>query len=616
VPRHSETILAAIKQAVDIVALAGQYREVHRHGSKSRILCPFHDDHKPSLDLNPERQSFKCWACGAYGDIFDLVRVFERVEFPEATRMLAERAGIALDTPADRSDGPEGLSKSDLLAVMDWAQKRFAAALGASDEARAYVAERGITAESVTRFGLGLAPDERDWLQRRAVRDGQDPALLEPAGLIARNADNPLTRDKFRGRLMFPIRDFGGRTIAFGGRLLPATEQRLTRDGLSAPKYLNSPETRLFQKSRVLYAADLAREAARTEGWVAVVEGYTDAIAAHQAGLANVVGTMGTAFGDEHIQSLRRLAEKVVLLFDGDEAGQNAADKALVLFLAHELDVRILTLPEGLDPAEFLQARGAEAFRELVQHSVDPLDFAINRAAARFDFASPEGARQAAEWVLAILARMPKARSNTVDLKVGKALSSLGSRLRLPVADLQRRLRQLVRPIRKVTETPQAYTPIRAAELDPLDRELVEIVLNEPATVALVVTVIPVASLRDTSLRAILEACYDVYREGELPSYDRVASRLDDPAIRALAAEARAADPLPLPNGMDPPPPDVRLKHLLQRIAERQRNDRLRQLDAALAETDSNTEPQEHEKLRLERLRLTLQRPLACGRGH
>jgi len=608
VPRHSEATLAAIKNAVDIVTLVGEYLPLHRSGSKFKALCPFHDDHNPSMELNPDRQSFKCWSCGAGGDIFDFVKDYERVDFPEALRMLADRAGVALGEP-DAPAAP-GLSKVELLAVTAWAESAFAGALAESADARAYLEGRGISPGSAASFRLGYAPESRDWLVARARKAGISAAALERVGLIVRSEKNPIPHERFRGRLIFPIHDPRGRTLGFGGRILPAIEQQMAGSGRRVAKYLNSPETPLFQKRRILYGGDLARPAARAEGWVAVVEGYTDVIAAHQVGLSNVVGTLGTALGDDHVTALRRLADRSVLVFDGDEAGQKAADRSLELFLGHEVDVRVLTLPEHLDPCDFLLSEGAAPFREMVEHAVDPLSFAINRASDQFDFASPEGSRQAAEWVLAILARVPENRAGAgLDLKVAKALDTLSRKLSVPVADLKRRLAQVRKPARPAPTpaappfevatgrdggpTPAAAgPPIRMADLDPIDRELVQFALNEPAVVGQLITRVMVASLGDAPLRAILQACYDLHGEGSTPTFDRVTSRLDDPALRALAAGLLLPiEPAPLTEGTRQAPPEIRLAGVLAGFDERDRRARLKDVQAALAETDAETDP-------------------------
>ena len=540
-PRHPDTILATIKQNVDIVALAGDYGlALHRAGSKFKALCPFHDDHNPSLELNPDRQTYKCWSCGAGGDVFDFVVAYDRVEFPEALRMLAERAGIALETVEERADSPSsGPSKSDLLAVMAWAEAEFAAALRNSSEARDYLESRGISAEMVERFRLGFAPDSRDWLGGRARRPGFGLPVLEAAGLVARAEDSNITRDRFRGRLIFPIHDSRGRAIAFGGRILPEVEKKLAESGRGIAKYLNSPETPLFQKRRNLYGADLARDPARKAGWVAVVEGYTDVIAAHQVGLSNVVGTLGTALGDDHVTALRRMADRVVLVFDGDEAGQKAADRSLEIFLGHEVDLRVLTLPEGLDPCDFLLSEGSEPFRALADSAADPLEFAIDRARSRFDFESAEGARQAADWVLSILAKIPSRSSGGLEMKSAKALDILSRLLNVSVLDLNRRLRQLRKPapmaLRAESTAEPATPPIRIKDLDKTDVELIRIVLNDPDVIPRIITRIAVCNLRDIPLRTILAAAYDVHAEGSAAEFTRIASRLGE-AERSLAA--------------------------------------------------------------------------------
>jgi DNA primase len=635
VPRQSDATKAAIKNAIDIVALVGEHLPLRRTGSKYKALCPFHDDHNPSLEVNPERQSFKCWGCGVGGDVFDFVKIYEKVDFAEALRMLAERAGIELERPTEQVRGDAARpSRTELLAVLAWAEERFCAAFSTSSAARSYVQRRGLDSATVERFRLGYAPLERGWMLSEARGAGIAVDLLEQAGLVARADDSSgLIRERFRGRLIFPIHDEQGRPIGFGGRILPEAEQVLTAQGKSVAKYLNSPETPLFQKRRVLYSANLARAAARELGWVAVVEGYTDVMAAHQVGFCNVVATLGTALGAEHVQGLRRLAERVVLVFDGDPAGQLAADRALEFFIAHQLDVRIVNLPAGRDPCDFLLAEGAEAFRGLVERAADPLTFVLERARLRFDLGSIEGVRRAAEWVLELLSRSPVSSGIGMDLKVAKALDSLAQRLGLPVDPLRRRLAELKRSARKpqpASLRPSNHIPttVSAAgpeggssspgagpggllgNFDPLDRELVEVVLNEPTAVSLLASRVAVSELRDPSLRAILQVCYDLREEGDSPSYEKVMLRLDDPQARAVAAALiLPIDPAPLPAEVRPAPWRERLEGVLVRLAERERQRRLRDLRQALMVTNAASEPEAHRALQLEHRRLMNQRP-------
>lgn len=630
-PRHSEATLAAIKQAVDIVALVGENLTLHRSGSKFKVLCPFHDDHNPSLELNPERQSFKCWSCGAGGDVFDFVKDYFRVDFPEALLMLAERAGVALEN-APVGATAKGPSKRELLAVNEWAQTIYSEALGRDPKILAYVEERGISPESAARFHLGYAPEDRDWLSARARKAGFSLEVLERAGLIVRSKESPgLTRERFRGRLMFPIHDLRGRTLGFGGRILPQVERSLAAAGKNIAKYLNSPETPLFQKRKILYAADLALAPAREMGWTAVVEGYTDVLAAHQVGLGNVVGTLGTALGDDHVLMLRRLADRVVLIFDGDDAGQAAADRSLELFLAHEVDVRVLTLPAKLDPCEFLLAEGAEAFRALVDQAVDPMAFAIRRAEGRFDLNSFEDSRRAAEWVLSILARVPKSNRVGMDIKIARALDSLSQRLRVPVDLLKQTLKRLQTSASAAASAASSRNPvgpesaaatgggepataptapIRLADLDPFGRELLEIVLNQPNVVGRLISRVAVASIRDAPLRAILQACYDLHGEGLTPTFDRVALRLDDAATRALAAGLLLPmDPAPMPDYAQPAPWEDCLAGVLGRLAQRDWHDHLQDLKDALKETDPTARPEEYQALQRELYRHHSMRP-------
>lgn len=595
--RHAENTLAAVKAAVDIATLAGEYVRVERSGRALKALCPFHDDHNPSMELNPDRQSFKCWVCGAGGDVFDFLQRVERIEFPEALRMLAERAGITLDAPEAR-EREAGASKSDLLACCAWAESAYFAALPADKHASEYLERRGITAASVERFRLGYAPTARDWLMGQARRAGFSVETLDRAGLVARNPETNIWRERFRGRLIFPIHDFQGRAIGFGGRILPEAAKKAAEAGMHVAKYLNSPETPLFQKRRQLYAADLARQPARDAQAVIVVEGYTDVVALHQAGIANAVAALGTALGDDHVVNLRRLADRVVLVLDGDDAGQAAADKVLSMFLAHDLDFRLLTLPDGEDPAEAVAGRGAEGFRTLMDGAEDPLDFALRRAEARHDFQTVEGTRRGAEAVLAALAKVPRSSAVSQDLKLGKALDALSRRSGLAVADLKRNLNRLRAQPEGKAPTPPADAsaaqapPIRPETLDRLDRELVELVLGEPALIGEVITRVMPSMLRDLPLRQILQSCYDLHGEGLPAGFDRVSLRLRDPAVRSLAAglSAPVAEAQPLSAEAVPASTRVRLDGLLTRLDARGRHARQSELLHAYHEAMADPE--------------------------
>jgi len=621
VARHSETTLSAIKSAVDIVALVGEYLALRRVGTKYKALCPFHDDHNPSLEVNPERQSYKCWSCGAGGDIFDFVQKREHVEFPEALRMLADRAGIALESPPTAST-PRGPLKSDLLEVNAWAEEVYAKSLvGGSNEALDYVDRRGLSPASVERFRLGYAPTARGWLLDQARRKRVDMDVLEQAGLVSRPPESPgLVRERFRGRLMFPIHDDRGRTVGFGGRILPNVERAIVAEGKQVAKYLNTPETSLFHKRSILYAADLARNAVRDAGWVAVVEGYTDVIAAHQVGVCNVVGTLGTAFGEDHLGMLRRLNDRrVVLVFDGDDAGQNAADRALEFFLASELELHVLTLTAGLDPCDFLLKEGADEFRRLAEQAPGALTYLVKRASARFDLDSIEGSRRAAEWVFGIVNRVPQTHYLGLNYKKAKVLDNLAGRFQITSETLNDLRKQLPRPYSgsrrtsvagSAADASTAAAPIRQSDLDRTDLELIQIVLSEPSALKLLIPRVEVSSLKDAPLRTILQACYDLESEGKSPSSENLMLRLDDPAIRELVAGLIAPMALstpelsPLTDRVRLAPWNVRLEKMLFVLEERERQKQLRDLKRSLEEIDQHTDPDAYRAIKLEHQRL------------
>ena len=362
-----------VRQATDLVDLVSRSIQLRRQGRMYVGLCPWHDDARPSLQVNPDRQTWKCWVCDVGGDVFSFVMKREGVDFPEAIRILADRAGINLSPQGHKKATPGGPDdKQTLYRAMAWAEEQYHRCLLESPEAepaRRYLDERGIQHESILRFHLGFSPPGWQWLLDRARTTTFSPAVLDAAGLLGKTQDGQRHVDRFRGRLIFSIRDTEHRPIAFGGRILP--QLSATKE---AAKYINSPETRLFTKSNHLYGLDIVRAATKSDPHIIVVEGYTDVIMAHQQGLNNVVAALGTAVGERHVSILRRFADRITLVLDGDEAGQRRTNEVLELFVAAQVDLRVLTLPSGLDPCDFLRDHGRAAFDELLLHAVDALD--------------------------------------------------------------------------------------------------------------------------------------------------------------------------------------------------------------------------------------------------
>ncbi len=384
-----------VLEATDLVRLIGEQVSLKRAGREYKCICPFHDDHNPSMCVVPHKQIYHCFVCGAGGDALSFAINYHKMSFREALQFLADRAGITLSPPPRRSgpsgtpEGeaePAGISRGALLDANGVAQSFFVGILRHAEHgaaARAILERRGVSPAMIEQFGLGASPDRWDGLALTLANKGLDQNAYLSAGLLKQRENGSGVYDSLRNRLTFPIHDSLGRVIAFGGRRVNDADE---------PKYLNSPETMLFSKSATLYALHHAAQAIRTEKTVIVCEGYMDAIACHQAGVQNAVATLGTALNAAGAHVLRRLAETIVLLFDGDEAGQRAAGRAVEVLFAEPVDVRIALMsgvppepgqPTPKDPDELLkQPRGVERFKAMIASAVDALEFRFTRLRA------------------------------------------------------------------------------------------------------------------------------------------------------------------------------------------------------------------------------------------
>ncbi len=473
-----------VRQAIDIVELVGSYLQLRREGRNFKAICPWHDDSRPSLHVNPERQSFKCWVCDIGGDIFSFTMKMENVEFPEALAMLAERAGIEVKPiRAAAGASPEADQKKLLYQAMAWAEERFHECLITAPEAepRESISPSGRFRQTVfRRYRLGFSPDRWDWLLKQALATNISPKALEAVGLVVRKQDGPGHYDRFRGRVLFPIRDVQSRPVALGGRILPQLAAE------NPAKYINSPETPLFSKSSMLYGLDSARDTIGQTRVAVVMEGYTDTIVARQFGFDNTVAVLGTALGDRHIRLLRRFADSITLVLDGDEAGQRRANEILGLFIAEQVDLRIVTLPENLDPADFLLQRGAEEFHGFLNGAVDALEHKLRMMRSKLGTTpTTHLVNVAIEEMLITMARAPRLQSGTSAqsrLREHQMLAQLSRQFNVAEEELRLRLGDLRR-------RSTARNQLAAADESPLEpvsaweRELLEIILLEPEAV-------------------------------------------------------------------------------------------------------------------------------------
>lgn len=542
-----------IRQAIDIVDLVGQTIPLRREGRMYKGLCPWHDDSRPSLQVNPDRQSFKCWVCDVGGDVFSFVMKAEGVTFPEAVAMLAQRAGIPLD-PHRAGASPQQIDeKKRLFEAMSWAETQFHKCLTDAPEAepaRRYLEQRGLTAASIQRFHLGFAPNRSSWLLDRARGTPYAPQVLEAVGLVRRREESQGYYDWFRGRVQFSIRDSQGRPVGFGGRVLPES------GNTSPAKYVNSPETSLFKKSDLLYGLDHARDAIGKAKQALVMEGYTDCIVAHQCGFPQAVAVLGTALGESHVRLLRRYgAERVLLVLDGDEAGQRRTNEILELFVAEQVDLRILTLPNDLDPCDFLLQRGPEAFQALLDQAVDALDHKFRTVTGRIgQSAGTHDLSQAVEEVLTTLAKAPRlaaAGNSAAKLKEDQVLHRL-ARMLSPggnVTAAEERLRgRLValrrqgqkRPARRPVDDSPVENPadLRVETISKLDGELLELLLLDIGSLAEIRTILPPENVSSGAVRAIYASACVLADSGQTADFSRLLLEFDDPAMKNLLVAA------------------------------------------------------------------------------
>jgi DNA primase len=399
VPLFPASFIEDLKHQADIVTVIQDYVSLKKTGATYKGLCPFHGEKTPSFHVNRDKGFFHCFGCGVGGDVIKFIELHEKVGFTDAVKMLAQRAGMTLpELEASDEQRANAVEREALLKIHEAAAAYFRQqlALPAGARVRQQIADRGILAATSDALGLGYAPPSRDGVKAALLKHGFSQPLLLRAGLVVQRDDGSIV-DRFRGRLMIPICRDTGSVIAFGGRALEADQQ---------PKYLNSPETPIYSKSRTLYGLNLSKSALRQSGFAVLVEGYFDFAQVYQAGFQAVVASCGTALTPQQAQQLRRFTSKVVLSFDPDSAGQGAAAKSCEMLVAEGFEVNVAVLPAGEDPDTFVRKHGRAGYAERLRQSVPWLDFLLDRAAARFDLKTAEGKARYVQEMLPVGARL------------------------------------------------------------------------------------------------------------------------------------------------------------------------------------------------------------------
>ena len=530
-PRIPEDILQRIRDATDIVDLISEHVQLVKKGRNYSGLCPFHDEKTPSFSVDPDRQFYHCFGCGVGGNVFKFIQEIDRVTFVEAVKFLAERTGIALP---ERS-GPsreEAAADDELYRANDLAQKYFHHLLLNDDvgaSARTYLQARGLAGDTIEHFGLGYAPSEWDALLKVAGRRGLSPQILERAGLALPRSTGSGHYDRFRDRIAFPIANLSNRTIAFGARALQPDQE---------PKYLNSPETSIYQKGRVLYGLSETRDVIRRQDAVLVVEGYMDLISLAQIGIQHVVATSGTALTEDHCRLLARFARQVVLLFDGDAAGSTAAMRALEVLLSTGLDVRVVSLPSEHDPDTFVQKHGPDALLKRAENAQSVLDFYLEQLAQQYDLSSVEGKGRAVETFKPLIAKLSKPQEA---VRRDLLLREVAQRLSVDEQALRHEVQASVGH-RPASRREGSEPPPTTAAPDPPRHELefIGLLLNFPQFIPQTAQEFVPNSLSDARTQALCRTLFDHHAHGKAIDLGMIMSELADDALARLAAQCAA----------------------------------------------------------------------------
>ncbi len=495
----SKDVIDQIRNSLDIADVIGSYIQVKRMGHVAKALCPFHKEKTPSFHINPARQAFHCFGCGVGGDVFKFVMQFENVDFPTALRLMASRAGVAIHFDEDRGGKREGPAKDELFSVNEEATARFQKELLQSPEAaeaRAYLEKRSLDVSTWKEWGIGYAPDGWDFLSGAAgPRTGTKMKALEVAGLLSTN-ENGNVYDRFRGRIMFTIRDDQGRAVGFSGRIMKPDEK-------AGGKYINTPESPVFRKSRILFGLDKVRHHIKDTRKVLLCEGQIDCIRCHLAGFNHTVASQGTAFTEEHARLIKRYADHVVIVLDADAAGQTAALKSAGLLVAEGLAVSLASLPVGEDPDSLIVKGGPEAFADVLKKVHTPMGFLLQRLKEGERFHSQEGLLLASRQVIDLASHAQSA------IQTEQMLREAAAGLNVGFDSLQRDLRATLQKPYRPKSAVESVVPVALEKpiVRPVDEVELAVLLGtrrDPELAGLVRRWLPYPLISDPVCRAVV----------------------------------------------------------------------------------------------------------------
>lgn len=519
IPQHK---VDEIREATDIVELISDYVTLKKKGQSFFGLCPFHNEKTPSFNVHPEKQIFHCFGCGAGGNAVTFLMRYENSLFPDVIRFLAQRAGIYLEYEEPEQDAVELKRNEALYHINEWAARWFQENLfdNAGKDALAYIKGRGMSEDDIRTFGIGYAKPGWDNLLTDARKAANDSEILFQAGLVLQN-DTGKRYDRFRDRLMFPIWNLSGRVIAFGGRILRASDD--------SPKYINSPETAVYDKSNTLYGLFQNRDEIRSERKVIFVEGYMDCLSLVARGVRNVVATSGTALTEKHARLVRRYTPNVVLMYDSDAAGSAASLRGSDVLIENGLDVSVVTLPEGHDPDSFIREKGSDELRQCVKAAAPLFDYKLQLTLAK----PPEERTQSIRDWLGSVAKLKDIIARS--LLVTKASQQLGMSEKILWAELESQSRKnLQRTVRRSEIANRLDTLSSIGKVDTMAKaadNLIRVLLHDWAQADLVFNKLDFNTISGYGRLPILSYLKNQYKSGGQPTEASLLHQFNDVAL-------------------------------------------------------------------------------------
>jgi DNA primase len=516
--RFSKEFIDELRNQADIVRIIGDYVTLKKKGQNYWACCPFHGEKSPSFSVSAAKGFFKCFGCGKAGTVFQFVMELEGSNFPEAVKTIAEKCGVALPAMANDDDAKyaeeRDKQRDELRQLNMWATEFFESNLesGEGKVALDYLAKRGISDESRRQFRLGYAPNSWDALIGFLQQRGASKFQIERSGLVSLKDSGSGFYDKFRGRLMFPILDAQGKVVAFGGRIL----------GDGEPKYLNSPETALYTKGQHLFGLNYSRDAIRRQGFVILVEGYLDYLIPFQHGVRNLVASLGTALTDQQVRLLGRYARKIIVNFDPDSAGVNATKRSLELLLTEGFKVNVLSLPDNLDPDEFIRERGVEGYTKVMRNSQSFMDYIVAQAMKSHDQASPAGKVETLNEILPYL-KLVKDR-----VEMTEQVERIADRLKLDSKVVREEFKRAVETrAERVSEA--AVTAQMAVK--PAEKRLLAALLNQPNVRQRMMRQLIEDDYKQLRTAPVWKLLFEFAQQGLEPTYAAFSEHLYDAAL-------------------------------------------------------------------------------------